>query len=589
MKLLPSGSLVFSGILLCVLVINSTSARRRPARFDDEEEDGSSWLSDDKRHDDSPLSQDSGNYDDRDQMSSKADCDAQNFRRGHSECDRILRMNLPHHHGNHDFICYSLRKYKMCVANVMIQSSCYERGFVSQELHKIRGIIQGYSVDCFNITKETNQRIGRMRRVRYQLSRQKASPECNPARAWSLELVCTQEFEKDARVLTGPFTPAHLKETCSSVVDYYKCLSPMGTFSKCQKDQKKLIDDITYFPKALTTDYKSACKNELKKKVSHFFWSASETARQVGVTNCREPYASREFLACAIVYNEVKKTSVNDMSRICMAFKNFVICTENIADRLRCRGEAFQGAATNVVMTLLYEDSRSCSFTGRMKRGRSGGIAGEKEDIPPGPETKAEKTTEGTVEETERTRARRNFNDFIYKATTKKPRSNLPLDHNPVEDMSPGERDKKPDEDQVLPPSEIYRFPVGGEDRRRDNSARRGQAEQPSWNTVDPDHGDHAQSTNPPPFAEGNPNEVQGKLFVHNKAGREDEREPNEQPVKPPKNDIPSKRKASGKIHDDGYPPDPNDGFLEDMDDMDMEAVHRRRKKLHKRRLHRMW
>ncbi|CAN8024596.1 unnamed protein product, partial [Ixodes persulcatus] len=51
-----------------------------------------------------------------------------------------------------------------------------------------------------------------------------------------------------------------------------------------------------------------------------------------------------------------------------------------------------------------------------------------------------------------------------------------------------------------------------------------------------------------------------------------------------PRNKDAVESDASHDKKDDGYPPDRNDGYLEDMDDMDMEANHRKKRRLH--RLH---
>ncbi|EEC08429.1 conserved hypothetical protein [Ixodes scapularis] len=51
-----------------------------------------------------------------------------------------------------------------------------------------------------------------------------------------------------------------------------------------------------------------------------------------------------------------------------------------------------------------------------------------------------------------------------------------------------------------------------------------------------------------------------------------------------PRNKDAVENDASHDKKEDGYPPDRNDGYLEDMDDMDMEANHRQKRRLH--RLH---
>ncbi|CAN7991685.1 unnamed protein product, partial [Ixodes hexagonus] len=51
-----------------------------------------------------------------------------------------------------------------------------------------------------------------------------------------------------------------------------------------------------------------------------------------------------------------------------------------------------------------------------------------------------------------------------------------------------------------------------------------------------------------------------------------------------PKKRVAKRNDASHDKKDDGYPNDRNDGFLEDMDDMDMESIHRKKRRLH--RLH---
>lgn len=602
----------FTVLVLSVLVVSHSSARRRIARGgddDDDDDDGTSWLSDDeKRSEDGGRSQDSGSfgYDEREHQPGRSDCDADSFRRGQAECDRILRMNLPHHHGNHDYVCYSLRKYKMCVANVMIQSSCYERSFISQELHKIRGIIQGYSVDCFNITKETNQRIGHIRRMRYRMSRARLSPKCSPASAWSLELKCTKDFQREVEAFPDKTNPQQLKHTCSSVLRYYNCLSPLTRATKCKKSEKEFIQHIEYFPRVLTIEYRDACRKDISVKLSLFSRYLHEVAHQTQ-DMCREVEASREFLACALVFNEVINTRMP--TRICEAYMNFIKCAENIASNMGCTiNSEYTYHSNHVLMSLLYDYQGQCGHILKGKRGRSLGAAANRgkgmgKNLPHPAGRDFEQPTESPRASEDQTEGRRKskFQDFIYKATTVNPdyppEPKIPFGQRP-RDSDEGQGSNLPAQDpgRVNLPSDPYRYPLDREDKPEQE-----------YFTSTPERGDERQNPNwnpnpnvpfpPPPVPVPSPNEAESEdnrpRFFPKKAGRSNDptqrigdtaKNANKNDHIPVRNDAKKDSKP-----DDGYPPDPNDGFLEDMDDMDMEAVHKRRKKLHKRRLHPVW
>ncbi|XP_037284002.2 uncharacterized protein LOC119176747 [Rhipicephalus microplus] len=372
-----------NGLVLVLLASLATGRRLGRAENEDDDEEEQPWMSDPgeiRRHRESkavavpPESPGPAgySYDDQEQTPSRAECEVDSFRRGQSECDRILRMNLPHHHGSHDYVCYALRKYKMCVASVMIQSSCYERTFISQELHKIRGIIQGYSVDCFNITRETNRRGLKVRRLRFRMAKVKLSAECSPAAAWAVELTCTKDFETDMKALSQLNEPSRaVKKSCRTILRYYHCLTPVTESASCQKNPE-FIKHLEYFPKAITARYKEVCLRELEISPSLFKEKVNTSMAAVlaKADNCKEEDASREFLACALVFNEVV-THTNDDYRKCEAYRNFIQCTNTIARTLNC-GESseFHHHAVHVLSVLLFNLQNKCKH---FKRGRIGG------------------------------------------------------------------------------------------------------------------------------------------------------------------------------------------------------------------------
>ncbi|XP_077557234.1 uncharacterized protein LOC144172350 [Haemaphysalis longicornis] len=417
------------GFTFLLLLLVTATGGRRAGRAEDDEEEEQPWMNVARKD---TKSQDSGSssgfsYEDQDQTPPKTECEVDSFRRGQSECDRILRMNLPHHHGSHDYVCYSLRKYKMCVANVMIQSSCYERTFISQELHKIRGIIQGYSVDCFNITKETNRRGLKVRRLRYRMAKVKLSSECSPAAAWGVELTCTRDFETDMKALRQLHEPPKaVKKSCRAILRYYHCLTPVTESSSCQKNQE-FIKHLEYFPKVITARYKETCLKELELSPALFTDKINTSmARVRDGSGCREEEAAREFLACALVFNEVVAQKNRDQYKVCNAFENFRKCLEMIGQTLSCGSNSqFSYHARNVMGILVYNYQNQCR-SNKAKRGRSGGDEKPAVGTRPGNKLFAEdESTARTPSETlEGQRTRRKlfkYTDEVFRVTTENP------------------------------------------------------------------------------------------------------------------------------------------------------------------------
>lgn len=567
--------------LLILLVTAEASRRSSRGEDDEEEEEEQPWMN--VGHKDT-KSQDSGSapgysYEDQDQTPPKTECEVDSFRRGQSECDRILRMNLPHHHGSHDYVCYSLRKYKMCVANVMIQSSCYERTFISQELHKIRGIIQGYSVDCFNITKETNRRGLKVRRLRFRMAKVKLSAECSPATAWGVELTCTRDFETDMRALRQLHEPPKaVKKSCRAILRYYHCLTPVTESSSCQRN-KEFVKHLEYFPKVITARYKDTCLKELELSPALFTdkmntsVARQQFARQQD--NCREEEAAREFLACALVFNEVVAQKNQEIHKICDAFSNFKKCLEMIAQTLNCgSNSAFSYHATNVLGILVYNHQNKCrNFA---KRGRSGG--NEKTGV----KTRAEKKFFGDDESTERTpsttlegqRTRRKlfkYTDEVFRVTTENPfypplrkipfeprvpqADDYPRSSDELERNQHDSRGSDRDQGKWKEPSQKRGFRYGNEEDGKNEPSRKGGSRYGTEEGGKSDRGSDAKEA-----------ATFGGAF---RGSRGDKSRRNRG------NGWNARRDDADK--EDGRA-DPNDGFLEDSDDV--EATHRRKKKL---------
>ncbi|XP_070386836.1 uncharacterized protein [Dermacentor albipictus] len=573
-----------SGLVLLLLVSLATGRRFARSETDDDDEEEQPWMSDPgeiRRHrDPKPAPETSGpsgySYDDQEQTPPRAECEVDSFRRGQSECDRILRMNLPHHYGSHDYVCYALRKYKMCVASVMIQSSCYERTFISQELHKIRGIIQGYSVDCFNITRETNRRGLKVRRLRFRMAKVKLSAECSPATAWAVELTCTKDFESDMKALGQLNEPSKaVKKSCRTILRYYHCLTPVTESTSCQKNPQ-FVKDLEYFPKAITSRYKEVCLRELDISPSLFKEKVNTSMAAVLAIqdNCKEEQASREFLACALVFNEVV-AHTRDHFRQCEAYRNFIQCSRTIAQTLNCgENSEFHHHAQNVMAVLLYDYQSQCR---QNKRGRVGGELanttadnsshGRNDGGPRLPENKPDgRHTEPTSQppEHEGGPTRRRFfkhTDQVFKVTTENP-FYPPIRKMPLEPRIPQAEDYPRSHDDDSSQLERKR-PVARRDyddpphreSRRGKFARKGGANHGGYEGGGGDSGERSAR--------------KGGL----KGSRGESRRNRH-------NNWDSKRDDQDK--GDGYPADPNDGFLEDSEDP--EGMSRRKKKLREQR-----
>lgn len=617
-----------SGLVLMLLASLATGRRLGRVENDDDDEDEQPWMSDPgeiRRHrEPKPAappenSSPSGySYDDQEQIPPRAECEVDSFRRGQSECDRILRMNLPHHHGSHDYVCYALRKYKMCVASVMIQSSCYERTFISQELHKIRGIIQGYSVDCFNITKETNRRGLKVRRLRFRMAKVKLSAECSPATAWAVELTCTKDFESDMKALSQLNEPSKaVKKSCRTILRYYHCLTPVTESASCQKNPE-FIKHLEYFPKAITARYKEVCLRELEISPSLFKEKVNTSMAAVlaKADNCKEEEASREFLACALVFNEVV-THTNDDFRKCEAYQNFIQCTNTIARTLNC-GESseFHHHAIHVLSVLLFNLQNRCK---QIKRGRVGGentgsaatntSGAHKDGTPPkggvphhegGPRLSENIPDARPIEPTspppehEGGPTRRRFfknTDQDFKETTENP-FYPPLRKMPLEPRIPQAEDypRSHDDDDSSASERKRREPRRDNDdhpsreSRRGKHARRGGAhhggggyderssnsgEDRSRNSGEERIRNNGEERNSHSGEERNSHNGEGNVRKGGLKGSRGEGRRNRP------NSWGSKRDDHDK--NDGYPADPNDGFLEDSEP---EGMNRRKKKL---------
>lgn len=327
------------------------------------------------RHADALVDASNGNsldyHRDRDERPLNADCDAVKFRRGQSECDRALHMNVPHHHRSHDYLCHSVLKYKVCVANVIVQSSCYERTFVSQELRKVKGVIQGYGASsCLNVTTATDRQVLNFRRRRFRMAKVKLSRKCNFGTAWSVEIACTRDFEADMKsVAKLAGSPRAIKKSCRTILRYYHCLTPVTESTSCQSNPN-VVSDLEYFPNILTAPYKEACLKELDMSPSLLKDKAKGSPTVLNSAyQCKEEAASREFMACALVFNEVE--SKRKDQRTCEAYKVFERCTESIAQNLACGANTeFYGHAFQILSLLLEKYQKVCNFS--KARGRSG-------------------------------------------------------------------------------------------------------------------------------------------------------------------------------------------------------------------------
>lgn len=585
-----------SGLFLLLLASLATGRRLGRPGGDDDEEDEQPWMSEPgeiRRHrDPKPAAQpentgSSGySYDDQEQTPPRAECEVDSFRRGQSECDRILRMNLPHHHGSHDYVCYSLRKYKMCVASVMIQSSCYERTFVSQELHKIRGIIQGYSVDCFNITRETNRRGLKVRRLRFRIAKVKLSLECSPATAWAVELTCTKDFESDMKALNQLNEPSTaIRKSCKTILRYYHCLTPVTESASCQKNPE-FIKHLEYFPQAITSRYRELCLRELEISPSLFKEKGNRASMAAVVgkaDNCKEEEASREFLACALVFNEVV-SHTTDRFRQCEAYNNFIQCTNAIARTLNCGDSSeFHHHAIHVLSVLLHDYQNNCRMP---KRGRAGAdkadsagtnTSGASNSSVPhnevGPRLSENVPDARPVEPTsqppqhERGPTRRKYfknTDEVFKITTENP-FYPPLRKMPLEPRIPQAEDyprshdddssqlerKRPEprrDNDLRPGRESRRGKYGRKGSAHHGGARRGGSYDERNSDIEEDSVRKGGFKGP--RGEGRRNRL------GNWGSKRDDQE-----------------------RDDGYPADPNEGFLEDTDEL--EGMNRRKRRLH--------
>ncbi|XP_077524518.1 uncharacterized protein LOC144136230 [Amblyomma americanum] len=575
-----------TGLVLLLLVALATGRRHyRSTEDDDEDEEEDQGWGDDRgkrrRLDPKPAQESSGHsgfsYEDQDQSPPKAECEVDSFRRGQSECDRILRMNLPHHHGSHDYVCYSLRKYKMCVASVMIQSSCYERTFISQELHKIRGIIQGYSVDCFNITKETNRRGLKVRRLRFRMAKVKLASECSPAAAWAVELTCTKDFEHDMKVLGQLNEPSRaVKKSCRTILRYYHCLTPVTESTSCQKNPE-FIKHLEYFPKAITARYQEVCLKELDISPSLFKEkvNTSMAAVKAQADGCKEEEASREFLACALVFNEVVAHSADKFPQ-CEAYKNFIQCTEMIAKTLNCgQNSEFHYHAVHVLQVLLHDYQEKCK--NRWKRGRSnerqfpsgegrpsdsdnsgrvGGADGRSSDERPSGNRYA---STARPEQPEGSYTRRRFfkhTEQVFRITTENP-FYPPLRKLPFEPRVPQAEDYPRSHSESSSELERNRPRSENDDERGGRSNRRARpGRRGGTRHVGAEDGNNGEGGGRTAYRDSQGDSGGHRNRLNNRNTKRDE---------------PDKK-------DDGYQPDPNDGFLEDSEDV--EAIRRRKKKL---------
>ncbi|KAH6948191.1 hypothetical protein HPB50_023153 [Hyalomma asiaticum] len=210
---------------------------------------------------------------------------------------------------------------------------------------------------------ETNRRGLKVRRLRFRIAKVKLSLECSPATAWAVELTCTKDFESDMKALNQLNEPSTaIRKSCKTILRYYHCLTPVTESASCQKNPE-FIKHLEYFPQAITSRYRELCLRELEISPSLFKEKGNRASMAAVVgkaDSCKEEEASREFLACALVFNEVV-SHTTDRFRQCEAYQNFIQCTNTIGRTLNCGDSSeFHHHAVHVLSVLLHDYQNTC-------------------------------------------------------------------------------------------------------------------------------------------------------------------------------------------------------------------------------------
>lgn len=280
-------------------------------------------------------------------------CDEAHFVTEREKCDSTFKLNIPHNHGEMHFVCLVISKYKTCLADSIRATNCGNKEFLLKQLQPMQLYIQQNKIECVRPVN-ASFRSGTPTEYRAKLDL------CTRDKAWETQFMCAKKFHAKLRKIEDD-KEVESHQICRSLSRYYSCLNTVLHSESCEEDTE-LMTHMEYFPKVLTQKYREMCVAELKLTAMNV---AKRLRGYTADTTCREEDATREFFACGIVFNEITSHSPRK-DRLCMAFKNFENCTNNVNAEMGCSiSSEFRGHSMHVLNVLLSGyDSYCRSYTG---------------------------------------------------------------------------------------------------------------------------------------------------------------------------------------------------------------------------------
>lgn len=275
-------------------------------------------------------------------------CDAARFTADKEICEATFKLNIPHNHGDMKFVCAVIRKYKMCLANVIRATGCGAREFLVEQLQPMQQYLQENRIECVRQLNESSE-SGVPEGIRAKLDL------CTRDKAWETQFLCAKKFHtKLKKIEEDKEVESH--QICRALSRYYSCLNTVLHSESCEEDTE-LMMHMEYFPKVLTQKYREMCFAELKLTAMNV---AKRLEGYVQDATCQEEDATKQFFACGLLFNEIVSHNP-PKEKICLAYRNFQNCTEMITRDLHCSvGSDFNVHSMHVMTVLLSQYDSYC-------------------------------------------------------------------------------------------------------------------------------------------------------------------------------------------------------------------------------------
>ncbi|CAN8024595.1 unnamed protein product, partial [Ixodes persulcatus] len=275
-------------------------------------------------------------------------CDTALFTNQRELCDSAFKLNIPHSHGDMQFICSVVNKYKTCLTNVIREAKCGQKAFLVNQLQPMQDYIREKSIACIRPRNATfNSVTPEEYRAKMDL--------CIRDKAWETQFLCAKKFHSKLRKIEDD-KEVESHQTCRALSRYYSCLNTVLHNEACEEDTELMLH-MEYFPKVLSQKYRDMCVAELKLTAMNVAKRLSGHTRD---TTCEEESATREFFACGLVFNEVASQNP-PKEKLCMAYRNLENCTNIVNKQQSCSiSSEFQGHSSHVLHELLSSYSQLC-------------------------------------------------------------------------------------------------------------------------------------------------------------------------------------------------------------------------------------